>query len=49
MEKVSGTLRRSYGYSRVRYGGLGRNAIEMWFKLTAYNLRKVAKLSGCSA
>ena len=49
VEKVSGTIRRSYGYSRVRYGGLGRNAIEMWFKLTAYNLRKVAKLSGCSA
>ncbi len=49
VEKVSGTIRRSYGYSRVRYRGLGRIAIEMWFKLMAYNLRKVAKLSGCSA
>ena len=49
VEKVFGTLKRSYGYSRVRYRGLGRNAIEMWFKLMAYNLRKVAKLSGCSA
>ena len=49
VENVFGTLRRSYGYSRVRYGGLGRNAIEMWSKLMAYNLGKVAKLSGCSA
>ena len=49
VEKMFGTLKRSYGYSRVRYRGLGRNAIEMWFKLMAYNLRKVAKLSGCSA
>ena len=33
MEKVFGTLKRSYGYSRVRYRGLKRNAVEMWFKL----------------
>ena len=45
VEKVFGTLKRSYGYSRVRYRGLGRNAVEMWFKLMAYNLRKAAKLS----
>ncbi len=45
VEKVFGTLKRSYGYSRVRYRGLGRNALEMWFKLMAYNLRKAAKLS----
>lgn len=40
VEKVFGTLKRSYGYQRVRYCGLGRNAVEMWFKLMAYNLRK---------
>ena len=40
VEKVFGTLKRSYGYSRVRYRNLGRNAVEMWFKLMAYNLRK---------
>ena len=45
VEKVFGTLKRSYGYGRVRYRGLGRNALEMWFKLMAYNLRKAAKLS----
>ena len=40
VEKVFGTLKRSYGYSRVRYRGVGRNGVEMWFKLMAYNLRK---------
>ena len=29
VEKVFGTLKRSYGYTRVRYRGLGRNAVEM--------------------
>ena len=44
VEKVFGTLKRSYGYSRVRYRGLGRNTLEMWFKLMAYNLRKMVRL-----
>jgi len=43
VEKVFGTLKRSYGYSRVRYRGLKRNAVEMWFKLMAYNLRKMVR------
>ena len=46
MAKIFGTLKRSYGYSRVRYRSLGRNAVEMWFKLMAYNLRKATKLAG---
>ena len=41
VEKVFGTLKRSYGYRRVRYCGLG---LEMWLKLT-YNLRKVVALT----
>ena len=45
VEKVFGTLKRSYGYGRVRYRGLERNALEMWFKLMAYNLRKMVQLS----
>lgn len=49
VEKVFGTLKRSYGYTRVRYRGLGRNAVEMWFKLMAYNLRRSTKLAGCAA
>ena len=48
VEKVFGTLKRSYGYTRVRYRGLGMNAVEMWLKLMAYNLRRAVKLSGCS-
>ena len=43
VEKVFGTLKRSYGYSRVRYKGLKRNAVEMWFKLMAYNMRKMVR------
>ena len=49
VEKVFGTLKRSYGYSRVRYRGLERNAVEMWFKLMAYNLRRWTNLAGCAA
>ena len=46
VEKVFGTLKRSYGYGRVRYCGLRRNAVEMWMKLMiAYNLRKVVALT----
>ena len=37
VEKVLGTLKRSYGYQRVRYRRTKRNALEMWFKLMAYN------------
>ena len=44
VEKVFGTLKRSYGYSRVRYRGLKRNAVEMWFKLMAYNMRKMVRI-----
>ena len=40
VEKVLGTLKRSYGYSRVRYKGLQRNAVEMWFKVMTCNLRR---------
>ncbi len=29
VENVFGTLKRSYGYSRVRYRGLARNGVEM--------------------
>ena len=39
-----GTLKRSYCYQRVRYRGVKRNALEMWFKLMAYNLRRADKI-----
>ncbi len=44
VEKVFGTLKRTYCYSRVRYMGLDRNATEMWFKCMAYNLRRADRL-----
>ena len=44
MENVFGTLKRSYGYRRVRYMGLERNATELFFKCMAYNLRRVDRI-----
>ena len=44
VEHVFGTLKRSYGYRTVRYLGLARNAVELWFKCLAYNLRRAARL-----
>ncbi len=46
VERVFGTLKRSYGYTRVRYRSLRRNALEMYFKLMAFNLRKVVQVTG---
>ena len=47
VEKVFGTLKRSYGYWRVRYLGLERNGVEMWFKVVAYNLRRKERIGVC--
>ena len=44
VEKVFRPLKRTYRHQRVRYRGLGRNGVEMWFKLMADNLRKVEQL-----
>ena len=44
VEHVFGTLKRTYGYQRVRYRGLARNATAMWFMLLAYNLRRADRL-----
>ncbi len=44
VEKVFGTLKRTYGYRRVRYLGLVRNATELYFKCMAYNLRRADRL-----
>lgn len=44
VEHVFGTLKRSYGYRTVRYFSLTRNAVELWFKCLAYNLRRAARL-----
>ena len=44
VEQVFGTLKRGYGYRRVRYLGLERNATELWLKCTAYNLKRAVRL-----
>ena len=45
-----GTLKRCYGYWRVRYMGLMRNEAEALFKALAYNLRRADGLrEGCAA
>ena len=44
VERVFGTLKRCYGYGRVRYMGLERNATELWLKCIAFNLRLAARL-----
>ncbi len=45
VEKVFGTLKRTYRYNRVRYIGLERNTTEMWLKCMAYNLRRADRIS----
>ena len=44
VEQVFGTLKRGYGYRRVRCLGLERNATELWLKCTAYNLKRAIRL-----
>ena len=49
VEQVFGTLKRSYGYQTVRFLGLARNALELWVKCLAYNLRRAARLQTLAA
>ena len=42
VERVFGTLKRSYGYRRVRYRRVACNKLELCSKVLAYNLRKAA-------
>ena len=46
VEKVVGSLKGSYRYRCFGYYGLGRNAMQMWFKRMVYNLRKAVNASG---
>lgn len=49
VERVFGTLKRSYGYHRVRYRGLRRNQVELCCKVFAYNLRRALSLRPAAA
>lgn len=44
VEKVFGTLKRSYRYSRARYLGLKKNSLQLTMMSMAYNLRRMEKL-----
>ena len=44
VERVFGTLKRCYGYERVRYFGLDRNLTQLRLLCTAFNLRKAVAL-----
>lgn len=46
VERVFGTLKRSYRYSRARYLGLRKNELQMTLMSIAYNLRRMEKLCG---
>jgi IS5 family transposase len=44
VERLFGTMKRAYGYRRVRYHGLARNNVQLQFLCTAINLRRRLKL-----
>lgn len=44
VERVFGTLKRTYGYRRVRYIGLAANLTQLRLLCSAFNLRKAAAL-----
>lgn len=44
VERVFGTLKRSYRYSRARYLGLKKNGLQLIIASMAYNLRRMEKL-----
>ena len=46
IERIFGTWKRSYGYTRVRYCGLLRNSSHLQLLCIAFNLRKAAALTG---
>ena len=45
IERVFGTLKRSYGWTRVRYRGLARNAAHLDLLCLALNLRRMDVLT----
>jgi transposase, IS5 family len=45
VERAFGTLKRSYGWRRVRYRGLSRNDAHLQLLCIALNLRRAARLA----
>ena len=48
VERVFGTLKRSYGYRRVRYRRVACNKLKLCSKVLAYNLRQAAPLNAAA-
>ena len=44
VERVSGTMKRAYGYRRVRYLGLARNDVQLQALCAAIHLRRALAL-----
>lgn len=44
VERIFGTLKRSYGYNRARYLGLKKNTLQLTLMGITYNLRRMEKL-----
>lgn len=44
VERIFGTLKRSYRYTRARYLGLRKNNLQLTLMSMAYNLRRMEKL-----
>lgn len=49
VERVFGTLKRSYGYARMRYYNLERNAAQLYLICVAMNLRRMLTLADSRA
>lgn len=45
VEKLFGTLKRTYGYTEVRFMSLARNQVDMHMRCLAMNLRRARKLA----
>jgi transposase, IS5 family len=45
VERVFGLMKRSYGYARVRYRSLARNAVQLALLAVAINLRRAAAMT----
>ena len=44
VERIFGTLKRSYGWRRVRYRGLARNQVHLHLLCIAFNMRRAERL-----
>ena len=44
VERLFGTMKRAYGYRRVRYLGLARNDVQLQAMCAAINLRRALAL-----